>query len=132
MMRTGGCRCGAIRYEISAEPLYQVACHCRDCQYAAGGAPNLSMIFPKAAFALTRGEPRVYKASAASGGSWFCGHCGVQVYSQPDSKPDLVAVKVGGLDDRSAFRVQADLWMKSAPPWHLAHEGAVQFDGNPP
>ena len=28
---TGGCACGAIRYECTAEPLYMGNCHCRDC-----------------------------------------------------------------------------------------------------
>ncbi len=29
---TGGCACGAIRYEISAEPVVMNDCQCRDCQ----------------------------------------------------------------------------------------------------
>ncbi len=130
--RTGGCRCGAIRYQVTAPALFHIACHCRDCQYAAGGSPNLTMVFPRAAFALTQGQPRVYKATAVSGGSAFCETCGVQLFSQPDSNPDIIAVKVGGLDDRDDFQVQADLWMASAPPWHRAHEGAVRFEGNAP
>ena len=79
--RTGGCRCGAIRY-------------------------------------------------AVSGGSFFCASCGVHVFSGPDSHPERVAVKVGSLDDPSDFHVQADIWMKSAPPWHTPHQGARQVAGN--
>lgn len=33
----GGCRCGAVRYEVSSEPVAFMLCHCRDCQYFAGG-----------------------------------------------------------------------------------------------
>ena len=58
--RTGGCACDAVRYEISAEPVFQVACHCRACQYASGGAPTLAMIVPKEALKVTKGEPRFY------------------------------------------------------------------------
>ena len=29
---SGGCACGAIRYECSAAPLMMLNCHCRDCQ----------------------------------------------------------------------------------------------------
>jgi len=33
---TGGCACGAIRYEISDEPLVESDCQCRDCQRKSG------------------------------------------------------------------------------------------------
>lgn len=130
MLRTGGCRCGAIRFSVSGEPLGGVACHCRDCQYASGGSANLTWIFERAGFAIERGTPCCFKAKPTSGGTFFCGDCGVQIFSQPDSNLQLIAVKVGALDDAAGFSVQADIWMKSAPPWHSRHEGAVQFNEN--
>jgi hypothetical protein len=131
-MRTGGCRCGAIRYEVAGEPVAGVACHCRDCQYVAGGGANFSMVFARAGFNVVKGNPKVFKARPSSGGTFFCEACGVHVYSQPDTHRHLIAVKVGSLDDASDFRVQADTWMRSAPVWHRPHEGARQFDGDVP
>ncbi|SEP48906.1 Uncharacterized conserved protein [Rhodospirillales bacterium URHD0017] len=96
---------------------------------SSGGA-NYSMVFQRSGFRLLQGTPNVYKAKPTSGGSFFCGSCGVHVFSGPDSSPQLIAVKVGSLDDRSDFKVQADIWMKSAPPWHRAHDGARQIEGN--
>ena len=80
--RTGGCRCGAIRYEVLGAPVAQVACHCRDCQYVAGGGASLSMVFNRSGFTVLKGAPRVYKAKPASGGSFFCEACGVHVFCQ--------------------------------------------------
>lgn len=128
--RAGGCRCGAIRYEVSGAPVAGIACHCRDCQYVSGGAANHSMVFARSGFAVVKGVPRIYKARPTSGGSFFCDACGVQLFSQPDSNPALVAIKVGGLDDSSDYRVQADIWMKSAPHWHRPHDGAKRVEGN--
>jgi hypothetical protein len=130
--RTGGCRCGAIRYEVTGRAITGIACHCRDCQYVSGGGATLAMVFDRAGFTVVRGTPKVYKARPTSGGSFFCEVCGVHLFSQPDGNPGLVAVKVGSLDDTSDFKVQADIWVKSAPPWHHRHEGALQFEGNPP
>lgn len=97
-----------------------------------GGAANLTWVFNDSGFQLTGGQPAVFKAKPTSGGTYFCDQCGVQVFSRPDSNPTLVAIKVGAFDDAIGFRVQADMWMSAAPPWHTAHEGAAQFEGNIP
>ena len=131
--RTGGCFCGAIRYELTADPVFQVACHCRACQYASGGAPTLAMIVPRAALKITKGQPRTFWAEGDSGGKVgrsFCETCGSPVFSEPTSG-DIAVIKVGSLDDPSHFKVQADIWMQAAQPWHVAHEGAFQVPGNP-
>lgn len=131
-MRTGGCRCGAIGFSIGGEPLGGVACHCRDCQYASGGAANLSWVFESAGFKIEKGNPRGFKANPYSGGTFFCDNCGVQVFSYPDSDPELIAIKVGAFDDPSGFTVGADIWMSSAPLWHRSYDGAAQFKEDMP
>ena len=88
------------------------------------------MVFQRLGFAVVKGEPKVYKATPTSGGSFFCGTCGVHMFSQPNSNPALIAVKVGSLDDRSDVKVLVDIWMKSAPPWHRPYDGARQVEGN--
>ncbi|HEV2362830.1 MAG TPA: GFA family protein [Caulobacteraceae bacterium] len=131
----GGCLCGAVRYAFEGAPVFQVACHCRDCQYASGGGPALIAVVPKPAFRITRGQPRTYWSKGDSGadvGRSFCPECGAPVFSEPKAIGEIVAVKVGSLDDPSAFRPQADIWMKSAQPWHQPHEGAAQFETAPP
>ncbi|MHB8528073.1 MAG: GFA family protein [Caulobacteraceae bacterium] len=130
----GGCLCRAVRYEISAEPVFQIACHCRDCQHVSGGAPALIAVVPKGAFKITKGRPRTYRSKADSGAEVarsFCADCGAPLFSEPAGIGEIVAVKIGSLDDPSAFHVQADIWMRSAQPWHAPHEGAAQFDSAP-
>jgi len=132
--RTGGCACDAVRYEISAEPVFQVACHCRACQYASGGAPTLAMIVPKEALKITKGEPRFYWSAGESGakvGRGFCESCGSPLYSLPEANAGIAVIKVGSLDDPSDFKVQADIWTSAAQPWHRLHEGAASFDKTP-
>jgi hypothetical protein len=90
------------------------------------------MVFERSGLSVVQGEPKVYKAKPTSGGTFFCANCGVHVFSQPNSNPGLVAIKVGSLDDRSDFNVQADIWMKAAPPWHRPYAGARQVEGTLP
>ena len=53
---TGGCACGAIRYECTAEPIVILKCHCRDCQHITGGRFAAAVLLPAEAFRLTKGE----------------------------------------------------------------------------
>ena len=44
---SGGCACGAVRYEIAADPQFQGQCQCRDCQRATGTGHADGLGFPQ-------------------------------------------------------------------------------------
>jgi hypothetical protein len=44
MKPEGGCYCGAVRYVAEGDPVMRAQCHCRECQYITGGAPNMSRL----------------------------------------------------------------------------------------
>jgi hypothetical protein len=52
--RTGGCLCGAVRYESAGEPLFSLLCHCHDCQHQSGSAFIAAMRVPAAGFRITK------------------------------------------------------------------------------
>lgn len=54
---TGQCRCGQVRFEVSAKPLLTMACHCRGCQQMTASAFSLSAAIPTEGFRVTSGEP---------------------------------------------------------------------------
>ncbi|MFC0225592.1 GFA family protein [Serratia aquatilis] len=132
--RTGRCACGAIRFRITA-PLRGVGvCHCTDCQKASGGAPNYVALAPKDAFEVTQGEPKVYISNSDSGNEvrrTFCPECGTPLWGMPAMVP-LVTVKLGALDDNSDLVPNLHLYVESAAPWHLMHDGIPAFPKMPP
>ncbi len=117
---TGGCACGAIRYECSATPTAMVNCHCRDCQRASGSGFSATVIVPAAALRLLRGQPKYHSVRAESGRAArraFCAHCGTPLFAASSAKADLLGIKAGSLDDPSWFKPDADVWTCSAQPW---------------
>ena len=75
----GGCVCGAIRYECSAEPIMMFKCHCRDCQRVTGGGFVAGLLVPESTFRLTKGRPRYHFTPSLAGGKHkrgFCADCG--------------------------------------------------------
>ena len=132
-MRSGRCLCGAVAYELTAEPQMLALCHCRDCQYITGGEPMAVAVAPPGSFRLTRGELRTYMAQADSGNMVdrnFCPTCGTQVVNRLQAGP-FVAVTVGTLDEPLALQPQMEIWTVSAQPWAHHPDGAARFDKNP-
>ena len=107
----GGCACGAIRYEIAAEPLFGGQCQCHDCQHETGSGHSSFLAFPADAVKLT-GEPRYYEATADSGNlvgrGGFCGACGSSVISAHERHAARDAHDPGRQPRRS-LRLQAGL-----------------------
>jgi hypothetical protein len=123
---SGGCSCGAIRYECSAEPLGMVNCHCRQCQYASGGGFTAGFFVDRASFKLLQGEPSNYELVADSGSKvrrGFCSSCGSQLFADGDGNPDMVVIKPASLDEPAWFQPQSDIFTESAQPWdHMDSE----------
>jgi hypothetical protein len=134
MITTGGCLCRAVRYEIAAEPIATRFCWCRVCQYFGAGNATVNTAFPKGALA-TSGETRDYQSVADSGSHMhrrFCPICGTHLFSEAESRPHLVFVRVGTLDEPARVRPSATIWASSAPSWACIDESLPRIEGQPP
>jgi hypothetical protein len=116
---SGGCACGAVRYQGEADPVAMFNCHCRDCQRASGSAYAAVVLVPKAAIQIN-GEPRYHRIIADSGSGierGFCPNCGSQVLLLAEHNPDVLILQAGCLDDPSVHRPARDIFTASAQPW---------------
>ena len=118
-MITGGCLCGAVRYEITAEPIVTRVCWCRLCQYLGAGSATVNVCFPSAALSV-EGTMTDYRSTADSGNVMhrrFCGTCGTALFSEAESRPHLIFVRAGTLDDPEVARPAMTIWTSQAPTW---------------
>jgi hypothetical protein len=130
----GGCHCGAIRYEIAAEPLLGGQCQCRDCQHESGGGHTSFMAFPADAVKLT-GTPRFHEVTADSGNRvrrGFCPTCGSSVISLSSGMPEMTAVPAGSLDDPSVFKPGFVVYTSRGHAWDLVDPALPSFPQMPP
>lgn len=114
---TGGCLCGDIRYEVSAEPANPHFCSCRQCQRWSG-APVVAWVdFPLNALAYVGpgGEPSYYRSSA-SAQRGHCATCGGTVCALDDGS-DTVCMTIASLDDPDPVVPASQSYPASAPSW---------------
>ena len=134
---TGGCVCGAVRYECTAEPIMTFKCHCRDCQQVSGGGHVAGLLVTASAFRLTKGELKYHFTLTLSGGRHkrgFCAECGSRITGgENDLRPNrFIGVTAGSLDDPSWFRPQMDFFVCDAQPWDQMDSALPKFDQYPP
>jgi hypothetical protein len=132
---TGGCLCGAVRYEITAEPLFSGKCYCEDCRRGSAGAAHVNvMAIPAAGLKLT-GDTTGYAKTGGSGQlitRRFCPTCGSGVYSEPDHLRGLLLVRASTLDDPEAYTPQSAIYASRAPSWDKPPPGLPTFPEGPP
>ena len=103
-MRTGGCHCGAVRFEVELPDAFEVEdCNCSIC--AKSG--NIHVIVPASRFKLSQGKDNLTRYTFNTGAAQhlFCKTCGVKSYYIPRSNPDGVAVTWRCLDDWPSLAV---------------------------
>ena len=128
---TGGCHCGAVRYEVSGEPDHVALCHCVDCRRSAG-APMVSFAaFPEDALRVTQGQPVEYHSTGATVRS-FCGRCGSSLfYRNEEFLPGLVDFHTATLDNPEALPPTAHIQTAERLDWMAEAHSLPMFERYP-
>jgi hypothetical protein len=131
---TGGCLCGAVRYECNAEPFFMGNCHCRDCQKSTGTAYSAEIGVPAAALKIT-GAVKYFDSKADSGNlisRGFCSQCGARLFGKSHAMPDLAMISAGSLDNPGQYQPTLDIFTASAQPWDHMNPALMKFPKMPP
>jgi hypothetical protein len=113
--------CGAVRYEIAAEPMMAGHCQCLDCQHMTGTGHASYLAFPGDAVRFT-GAPKFHSVKADSGNDsdrGFCANCGCFVVAKGSGMPGILMVTAGSLDEPSRFAPQLTVYASRANSWDL-------------
>jgi hypothetical protein len=133
-MITGECLCRGVRFEIGAQPITIRICWRRVCQFIAAGNAAVSVCFPSSGLSVV-GETRDFQSLADSGNRMrrrFCPACGTHLFSEAESRPHLVFVRAGALDDPEFARPAATIWTTRAPSWACIDERLPRWEGQAP
>ncbi len=132
MTSTGGCHCGAVRYQVEGEPITHALCHCTDCRRCAGAPMVGWTMYPADAVKVTKGKPKVY-ASSPNVGRHFCGACGTGLfYVNPVVLPGLIDIQSATYDDPNLVPARAHIQVAERISWmEHAHE-LPTFERYPP
>lgn len=132
MSNTGGCHCGAIRYQAAGDPITHALCHCTDCRRHAGAPMVGWTMYLAAAVSVTKGTPKIYESST-HGRRYFCGDCGTGLlYVNAEVLPGIIDIQSATYDDPNAIPARVHIQVAERLHWmERAHELPV-FERYPP
>jgi hypothetical protein len=131
-IKTGGCDCGAVRYEIDREPIFVNNCYCALCQQRTGGTSAVYAYYEADAVEIVKGGVVQHPAKTGSDLDQIvmhCGHCGTCLFRQPHiTGRHGISVMVGTFDDSWDILPDAAIFVSERMPWVPLPEGIPAFD----
>ncbi len=126
---TGGCNCGAVRFEVTEPLLGAGYCHCRRCQRRSGAAASANASPVPGSFRIIAGEDKLRAWSPPDGfDKFFCGECGSSLFSRSPDDHNRVGIRLGAFDADPGVRPGWRQFVAYAAPWEpIPDDGLPRF-----
>jgi hypothetical protein len=95
-IHSGGCQCGAVRFQARGDDFLSSICHCRMCQKQTGGYFGAFATFKDDKVTWTRGEVS-YFVSSSIAKRGFCKGCGTPLTYEWHG--DGISLAIGAFDN---------------------------------
>ena len=129
-MMSGHCNCGAVAWELSAEPLGVFVCHCSICRRATGTNGNAVLVIGNDDFRWTEGGEYIstWKKPGHDWQTWFCKICGSQLPGVNDET--RMFIPAGSIaEGAERLRVIHHIWVDSKASWDEIGDSGKQHAG---
>jgi hypothetical protein len=125
---TGGCNCGAVRYEVTEPPVRASYCHYKRCQRRAGAAASAQAHPAPGTFWIVAGQEKRRRWKESGGEKWFCGDCGSAIFGSNPSHPESIGIRMGTFDHDPGVRPTVRQFVAYAAVWEpLPDDGLPRF-----
>ena len=114
---TGGCLCGAVRFEVDEPPTAATYCHCTRCQRRTGTAASAQAVVVPGSVRVVSGDDVIRAYEPPDGfPKAFCSLCGAHLWAKgADGNP--VAVRMSAFDEDPGVRPSLRQFVAYAAVW---------------
>jgi hypothetical protein len=115
IVRTGGCQCGAVRFEAHGPPKFVANCHCRHCRRATG-APFSTWVGYLTEKVSWQGQRAIFESSPGVQRG-YCAACGTPLSYSGQKWAGETHLLVGAFDEPEQFVPTGDAFAEEKLPW---------------
>ncbi|NNC76836.1 MAG: GFA family protein [Woeseiaceae bacterium] len=124
-LRTGGCLCGGVRYEVSGEMRPVVYCHCSQCRKTSGHFVAASACSIDDLKMIAEASLRWFKSSSHAERG-FCENCGGNLFWRPlDGRH--ISIMAGTIDSPTGVKAIAHIYTGDASDYHVFADDLPQY-----
>jgi hypothetical protein len=115
---TGGCACGAVRFELTEPPVRALYCPCTRCQRRTGTAAAATARVKEGSVRVTQGEDRIRRWRPEGGlAKSFCADCGSALFAEHPESGAVAGVRMAAFDEDPGVRPSARQFTAYAAAW---------------
>ena len=117
-MYSASCLCGEIQFQIQGQITDIIHCHCSKCRKSSGTAYATNGFVLLKDFRLQQGQALISSyATSDTSKKYFCSQCASPLYSQSDSDPLRIRLRLGLLDNDISERPSSHNFVTSRANW---------------
>lgn len=127
---TGGCLCGAVKYEVHGKLYNVINCHCSKCRrihghisaYASSKREALILVEERGLkwYRSVKDEtPNVYRG--------FCKECGGSLFWDP-GRDEHIYISAGTLDQPTGLKTIGHIWLSQAGDYYTITDDLEKYE----
>ncbi len=123
---SGGCLCGAVRYQLTPPLRPSIACHCGQCRRTSGHYVSATAV-PRQNFTLTRSDGLKWYRSSAHARRGFCRECGSSLFWSADAR-ETISIMSGTIDGKTGLHTAAHICVADKGDYYELNPSEPQYD----
>lgn len=130
MTKTGQCHCGAVTFEVDAEPVRMAQCHCEACRRLTGTGHVVHAFFRREDVKIS-GTTKSHKSISDAGNTrtrHFCPECGSRLFAENSKTPGALGIAVGAFDNSDWFKPEVILYYSQRPKWDTVDDNIEKHE----
>ena len=130
---TGNCLCGQVSFKADGDIKFAANCHCTDCQQVSG-SPFATLVFFSEDDVQITGEVKSFEHKVDSGNilsKSFCPTCGSQMFGGNISRPGMIGLRAGSINEKDDIKPQCNVYASSKLPCTILDETIPAFEKMP-
>jgi len=133
---SGGCHCGAVRFQLLAPPISVQHCHCENCRKISGEFTSTGAIVRREDIRISGSENLKGYRTSPSFERKFCQTCSCYLFALEDSETDLLyfapATIDGGRHPGHPPGSESHIYVRSKAEWEVIADGLPQYQAASP